>query len=99
MSTLHQLLLVIGLVGVPVALLGAGHRLRRASLRRQHAFWGALIGHLLAGAASLTASLAPPTGWQSTDLLRGALGVWALVALPLIGASIGTFTGSRRSPR
>jgi hypothetical protein len=92
MSTLHQTLLLVGLVGVPLALLMAGHRLRRGSARRRRAFWGALLGHLVACVAALAASLLPPTAWLATDTLRGAAGVWGLVALPLIGAGIGSFT-------
>lgn len=96
MSTLNQVALIVGLFGVPLVLLAAGHRLRRKSVRRQQAFWGALLGHLLACGAALFASLAPPIGWLGTDVLRGALGVWALVALPLIGAGIGSLTRSTR---
>ncbi len=94
MSTLQQLVLIIGLAGVPLTLLMAGHRLRRESVRRQHAFWGALVGHVLACVVALVASLVPPIGWLGTDLLRGAGGVWGLVVLPLIGAGIGSLTRS-----
>ncbi len=94
MNTLHQIVLVIGLAGVPIMLLVAGHRLRRASARRQRVFWGALVGHVVACCAALIASLVPPIGWLGTDLLRGAAGVWGLVVLPLIGVAFGSFTRS-----
>jgi hypothetical protein len=94
MSTLHQIVLLVGVAGVPITLLVAGHRLRRESVRRQRAFWGAIVGHVVACVAALFASLSPPIGWLGTDLLRGALGVWGLVVLPLIGAAFGSFTRS-----
>jgi hypothetical protein len=94
-STLHQIALVLGVFGVPLALLVAGRRIRRAPMQRQSAFWGAVIGHVVAAIASLGASLMPPIGWQSADTLRGALGVWGLLALPLLGAVFGAFTRSR----
>jgi hypothetical protein len=95
-STLHQVIFVLGLFGVPLALLVAGHRLKRKSVRRQHAFWGAVLGHGIACGTALVASLVPPIGWLPTDVVRGAFGLWGLVALPLIGAGLGSLTQSDR---
>ncbi len=39
---------LLGLFGVPLALLVAAHKLRRRSDRAQRAFWGAAIGHCVA---------------------------------------------------
>lgn len=89
MSTLHQVVLVLGLFGVPLALLIAGHRIKRSTPRKQFVFWGGVWGHLLALALAMYASLSPPIGWLSSDLTRGALGVWSLVLLPLAGALLG----------
>ncbi len=97
MSTLHQVVLVLGLFGIPLALLMAGHRIKRSSPRRQRVFWGAVTGHLFAAAAALAVSLAPPIGWLPTDTLRGALGIWSLVALPLAGAVVGALRPSPES--
>ena len=94
MSTLHQVVLILGLFGVPLALLIAGHRLKRTSQRRQYVFWGCVYGHLVALAVAMYASLSPPIGWLSSDIMRGALGVWGLVLLPLAGA----LAGAARSP-
>ena len=94
MSTIHQLLFVLGLFGVPTLLLVLGHRVKRRSPRQQRIFWGGVWGHVLALVLAMYASLAPPIGWQATDLVRGALGVWSLVVLPLAGAAI----GAARSP-
>jgi hypothetical protein len=95
MSTPHQVILLLGLFGVPLALLITGHRLKRGSWRRQHAFWGGVAGHLIALVLATWASLVPPIGWQDHDVVRGALGVWSLVVLPIVGATIGAV----RSPR
>lgn len=89
MSTLHQAVLVLGLFGVPLVLLMVGHRIKRSTQRRQFAFWGGVYGHLVALVLAMYASLSPPIGWLSSDVTRGALGVWSLVLLPLVGAVLG----------
>ena len=89
MSTLHQVVLVVGLFGVPLALLVVGHRIKRSSQRRQYVFWGCVWGHLAALVLAMYASLSPPIGWEASDVTRGALGVWSLVLVPLVGALIG----------
>ncbi|MBL8981102.1 MAG: hypothetical protein JNL26_02905 [Gemmatimonadetes bacterium] len=94
MSTLHQLLLVVGLFGVPVILLVVAHRIKRRPPRRQRAFWGGVIGHLVAVALAMYASLSPAIGWLPTDTTRGLLGVWSLIALPIVGSILGAI----RSP-
>lgn len=94
MSGVQQLALVAGLFGVPLALLIAGHRFRRSSSRRRNMFWGALIGHVLGACLALIASVSPPIGWLSSDVFRGAIGVWGLLALPLVGATLGVITRS-----
>ncbi len=88
MTTFHQWFLVLGLFGVPIVLLALGHRIKRTTTRRQRIFWGALGGHMLASVLAIGASLVPPIGWLPSDALRGALGVWSLVLLPLAGALI-----------
>jgi hypothetical protein len=94
MSTLHQVVFVLGLFGVPLALLVAGHRIKRSPRSRQRAFWGGVMGHLVALVLAMYASLAPPIGWLPGDTLRGVLGVWSLVVLPLVGVLV----GAARSP-
>ncbi len=96
MTTLHQLLLLLGLFVVPLILLMSGHRIKRSSSARQRLFWGAVTGHIVALLLALGASLWPPTGWLPTDTWRGALGVWSLVVLPIVGALV-AFLGTRRT--
>lgn len=89
--------MLVGLVVVPAALLWLGHRLRRRADVWQGAFWGALTGHLVALPLALAAALWPPAEWAPTDVLRGALGFWALALLPLVGGVLGAL--GRRARR
>jgi hypothetical protein len=81
--------MLAGTFGVPAALLWAGHRLRRRPPRWRAAFWGALVGHVVAVPAAVTAAVWPPTEWGATDVVRGALGWWGLLVAPLVGAALG----------
>lgn len=99
MNSLQQAALLIGLFGVPIALLVFGNRIRRASRRRHRFFWGAVLGHCVASLLALGASLVPPSGWTSTDTVRAVLGVWTLIALPVIGALVAMATTPRDRDR
>jgi len=87
--TLQLILLLAGLFVVPAVLLSVGHRLRRRSARVQSAFWGAILAHIVASLAVVVFSMIPPEGWQSTDTMRGAIGLWSLLVAPAVGAAIG----------
>ncbi|MBM4193705.1 MAG: hypothetical protein FJ202_04905 [Gemmatimonadetes bacterium] len=79
---------LIGLLIVPIILLAWGHRIRRASERSQRAFWGAIVGHCVAGVAATIVGVMSPVEWSDTDRLRGFLGLWSLAVLPAAGALI-----------
>ncbi|MDB4879498.1 MAG: hypothetical protein JWL60_944 [Gemmatimonadetes bacterium] len=81
--------MLLGLFGVPLVLLWAGHRLRRRSPRWRRAFWGALVAHLLVMPPVLWVSMLPPADWSPTDRWRGAIGLWGLLAAPVAGALVG----------
>ncbi len=83
------LALLAGTFGVPAALLWAGHRLRRRPARWRWAFWGALLGHLVAIPLALWGAMVPAAEWAPTDAWRGALGFWALLVLPAVGGAVG----------
>lgn len=87
--SLQQMALLAGLFIVPGTLLSIGHRLRRRSPRLQSAFWGAIAAHILASLAVLWFSMIPAEGWQSTDMLRGAIGFWSLLIAPVVGGALG----------
>lgn len=89
------LAMLAGAFGVPLGLLWAGHRLRRRPPRWRRAFWGALLGHAVAVPLALGAAMLPPMEWAAADTLRGALGFWALLALPAAGALVGALTPAR----
>ena len=99
--TAGRLALLLGLFGVPVVLLWAGHRMRRRSPRWHSAFWGAVIAHVLAGLVATAVSMIPPEEWRPEHVWRGLLGFWTLLVAPLLGASIGVALGDRapRDPR
>lgn len=99
---------VIGLFGVPIALLAYGHRIRKRSTRERNAFGGGIIGHCIAGALAVTFGMLPPESWTAAETTRGFLGLWSLLTFPIFGAVIGAFfpeseqqttRASRSSPR
>ncbi len=81
--------LLIGLFAIPLALLWGGHRLRRRDNRYRAAFWGALIGHIVASTFALVLGMYPATEWAATDFWRGFGGYWLPVLLPVVGAATG----------
>jgi hypothetical protein len=89
------LVFLVGLFGVPLLLLGYGHRLRRRTPRGRAVFWGALIGHCIAGCLAVTLGMIPPEAWTPDDRLRGFVGFWSLCVFPLAGALIGAVVPTR----
>lgn len=87
--------MLLGVFVVPAALLWLGHRLRRRPARVRAVFWGAVIGHIAAIACAHMA-LMPPEEWSPDDRLRGALGLWSFLVLPVLGGLVGLLRGRRR---
>jgi hypothetical protein len=81
--------MLLGVFGVPIALVWAGHRLRRRSRRWRAMFWGALSGYGAAIVLALIASMVPPENWSAQDRLRGLAGFWSLLVLPVLGIIAG----------
>lgn len=96
--TTHLAALLTGLFVVPAMLLWIGHRLRRRSARSRGIFWGALLGHVVATPVVLWVSMVPPVAWSADDTLRGALGFWALLVAPALGAVVGALTARADAP-
>lgn len=88
--------MLLGVFVVPAALLWLGHRLRRRSPRARAVFWGAVIGHIAAMACAHVA-LMPPEEWGPGDHLRGALGLWSFLVLPVLGGVIGLMRARSRN--
>jgi amino acid permease len=86
------LVFIVGLYMVPLALLAWGHKIRKLSYRSRRAFWGAIIGHCVAGTLAVTWGMIPPENWTADEVMRGFFGLWAMLALPLIGAIGGALT-------
>ena len=84
--------LLVGIFVVPALLLWAGHRLRRRPPVVQGAFWGAVVGHLVALVVGSVAGMTPAHEWSDADAVRGALGLWSFLVLPALGAAIGAAT-------
>lgn len=85
--------MLAGILLVPAGLLWLGHRLRRRSPAARAAFWGAIIGHVVAIALGLTFGMIPPEEWAPGDRLRGALGLWSFLVLPIAGGVLGWYRG------
>ena len=93
--TLGVFVCLVGLYVMPLVLLAWGHGLRRRSPRWQRAFWGAIGGHLVAMLLALGAALYLPVVWTGDETVRGFLGLWTLLLLPLAGAAFGAATARR----
>ena len=83
------LVFLVGLYVRPLVLLWLGHHLKRRSARAKRIFWGALIGHCVAGTLALLAGMMLPEEWTAQERLRGFLGLWALLIFPLAGGIAG----------
>jgi quinol-cytochrome oxidoreductase complex cytochrome b subunit len=81
--------MLVGLFVVPALLLWLGHRLRRRSARQRAVFWGMLWGYVAASIVALVTGMMTPAMWAEDDTMRGLLGFWSLVVLPVLGAAIG----------
>ena len=77
---------VVGLFGVPIALLALGHRLRRRSSRARAVFVGAIIGHCVAGMLAVVWGMLPPEAWEPNETGRGFAGLWSMLVFPIVGA-------------
>ena len=80
---------LIGLYVLPLALLWLGHHLKRRSARARRIFWGAVIGHGVAGTVALFAGMMLPEEWTAQERIRGFLGLWSLLIFPLAGGIVG----------
>lgn len=81
--------MLLGIFVLPAILLWAGHRLRRRSPRWHAAFWGAVLGHVVALVLGSIAAMTPAEQWNDTNIWRGALGLWSFLLLPALGALLG----------
>ena len=93
--TFGAVALLLGVFGVPMVLLWAGHRMRRRSARWHAAFWGGIAGHLVALVVGSVAAMAPAEQWTPSDVWRGALALWSFLVLPAIGAAVGAVKAGR----
>ena len=80
---------LIGLYVLPLVLLWLGHHLKRRSVRARRIFWGAVIGHCVAGTLALFAGMMLPEEWTAQERMRGFLGLWSLLIFPLAGGIAG----------
>ena len=85
--------MLVGILIVPAGLLWLGHRLRRRPAAARGAFWGAIVGHVVAIALGMTFGMIPPEEWAPGDRLRGALGLWSFLVLPVAGGVTGWLRG------
>lgn len=93
--TIGLLAMLLGVFGVPFALVWIGHRLRRRTPAIRGAFWGALVAHVAIAPIALIAGMRPAAAWAPTDVLRGALGFWSLLVGPLLGGIVGALLAAR----
>ena len=87
--SIHILVFIVGLFIVPLALLAVAHKLRRRSPRTRTAFWGAILGHIVAALVATTWGMIPAETLTPQETARGAASLWTLLVFPLAGAAIG----------
>ena len=92
-----QIVFLVGLFGVPIALLALGHRLRRRSPRARALFIGAIVGHCIAGTVAVVWGMIPPEAWEPTESARGFAGLWSLLLFPAAGALL--YAVAKKPPR
>ena len=95
--TLGILFFLIGLYVLPLGLLWLGHHLKRRSQRAKSVFWGAVIGHCIAGVLALVAGMMLPEEWTAQERMRGFLGLWSLLIFPLAGGVAGALMKPTRA--
>jgi hypothetical protein len=78
---------LLGLFGIPLALLIVAHRFRKRAHRVRNAFLGAFAGHCVAGVFAVTLGMIPPEAWTPDETGRGFIGLWALLVFPVVGAA------------
>jgi hypothetical protein len=87
--TIGTTAMLLGIFGVPIVLLWAGHKLRRRSRVWYNVWWGAIAGHLTALVIGVIAAMTPPQEWAAGDRLRGLFGLWSFLLFPVAGALVG----------
>lgn len=90
--TAGVLAFLVGLYVLPLGLLWLGHHLKRRSSRAKRIFWGAVLGHCLAGLLALVAGLMLPEAWTAGEQWRGFFGLWSLLVFPLAGGLAAAIT-------
>jgi cytosine/uracil/thiamine/allantoin permease len=84
--SVHFVVFLLGLFGIPLVLLAVGHKLRKRSPRTQAMFRGAICGHCVAGIVAVVWAMIPPETWEPSDMARGFAGLWSLLLFPVAGA-------------
>ena len=91
------LVFLVGLYVLPIGLLWIGHHLKRRSARARRIFWGAVIGHCIAGTLAVVAGIMLPEEWTAQERLRGFLGLWSLLIFPVAGGIVGAVRNHSRA--
>jgi len=93
--SVSMLALLLGLFVVPAIALALGHRIAKRPARQRGAFWGVVIGHTVAMLVATAAALYSPVKWSAADVARGAVGLWGMLLLGVVGGVIGYLTGGK----
>jgi len=84
--SLNLIAFLTGLFVIPIWLLWLGHKLRRRSRRGRRVFWGAVVGYCIAGTLAVIGGMIPPEAWVSGETIRGLVGYWGMLVVPVLGA-------------
>ncbi len=93
MSVPVAVVVLLGLVGVPVALLWTGRHFRGFTPRALSAWRGGLVGYLVSCTGVAGVLLAPPFTWPPSSTLVRLLLAAGLLVGPILGAAAGSRLG------
>lgn len=96
MSAPVAVLVLLGLVGVPVALLWTGQHFRGYPPKALGAWRGGLVGYLLSCTVVAVVLLVPPFTWPPSVPWVRLLLVGGLLVGPILGAAAGAWRGADR---
>ena len=94
MSVLQATILLVGIFGIPAALLMTGQRFRRLKHRMRGAFWGGVISYALGVILWGVAAIAPAQMWAQ-ESIRIIVVVIVLALFGIGGLAVGALIGNK----
>lgn len=91
-----QILLLVGTLAPPLAMLALGHSYRHRGGGARGAFWGGVVGYGVGVVVTVAAMLLPAVAWAGGPVVREAVVHGALLAGSVLGMAVGLALGRGR---